>query len=71
MVYDIWMGLIDNCFCQEGSELEGTRGEGICKAKAGNSPYCRSRPSINPVLRTDIDGYMVCGKRGGKDFLNA
>lgn len=70
MIYDIWMGLIENCFCQDGSELEGTRGEGNCKAKAANSPYCRSRPSINPVLRNNIDGWKICGKRGGEDFLN-
>ena len=71
MVYDVWMGLIENCFCQDGSELEGTRGEGNCKGKAANSPYCRSRPAINPTLRTDIEGEKVCGKRGGSDFLSA
>ena len=70
MVYDVWMGLIENCFCQDGSELEGTRGEGTCKAKEANSPYCRSRPAINPILRTDISGWQVCGQRGGSNFLD-
>ena len=70
MVYDVWMGLKDNCFCQDGSELEGTLGEGTCKAKAANSPYCRSRPSINPVIRSNINGQRICGKRGGANFLN-
>jgi len=70
MVYDIWLGLFDSCFCQEGSQLESTLGDGGCRGKTANSPYCRSRAPINPVVRNNLNGYKICGKRAGSNFLN-
>ena len=70
MVYDIWLGLFDSCFCQEGSSLESVKGEGGCRGKTANSPYCRSRPPINPVIRNNLNGYKICGKRAGSNFLS-
>ena len=71
MVYDIWLGLVDTCFCQEGSDLDGTQNDGGCKGKEANSPYCRSRPPINPVVQSNLNGFKFCGKRAGENFLNA
>ena len=71
LVYDIWLGLEDGCFCQEGSALESTLRTGGCRGKAANSPYCRSRPPITSVVRNRINGFKVCGKPGGSNFLNA
>ena len=71
MVYDIWLGLEDGCFCQEGSELESTARTGGCLGKQANSPYCRSRPPITAVVRKNFNGVKVCGKRDGSNFLTA
>jgi hypothetical protein len=70
MIYDIWSGLMEVCFCQEGSSLESIYGQGGCRGKAANSPYCRSRRAIPAVIMPRIGGRKYCGTRGGESFLN-
>ena len=31
--------------------------------------YCKLMPAIEPVSQTNFDGKSICGKRGGKSFL--
>ncbi len=69
LIYDIWQGLMEVCFCQEG-RLESVYGQGGCRGKAANSPYCRSRRAITPVIMARIGGKKYCGTRSGENFLN-
>ena len=69
MVYDVWMGLQEVCFCQEGSALDSVYGKGACRGKAANSPYCRTREAINPIIRSKVNGQKFCGRRAGPNFL--
>ena len=69
MIYDIWLGLMEVCFCQEGSSLESVYGEGGCRGKAANSPYCRTREAVAPVVIPSFEGFKYCGRRAGSNFL--
>lgn len=71
MIYDVWLGLMEVCFCQVGSSLDSVYGEGGCRGKAANSPYCRTREAESPVVRASINGYKYCGRRAGTNYLDA
>ena len=57
------------CFCQEGSSLESVYGKGGCRGKAANSPYCRTREAVAPVVIPAFEGFKYCGRRAGSNFL--
>ena len=71
MIYDVWLGLKEVCFCQSDSDSDSVYGEGGCRGKAANSPYCRTREAVNPVLRSSIRNFKYCGRRGGPTYLEA
>ena len=54
MVYDIWQGLQDVCFCHEESEIGSAYRDGGCRGKAANSPYCLGRRPVFPRVRSII-----------------
>ena len=67
MVYDIWMGLQDVCFCSGGG---GTTRSGPCAGRNAYNPQCRSSSARPPVIQSDIGGFYICGKRGDTKFLD-
>ena len=71
MIFGVWQGLKEVCFCQEGSSLESVYGQGACRGKAANSPYCRTRRALPPVIMPRLSGFKYCGRRSGSSFLNA
>ena len=54
MVYDIWQGFMDVCFCHEESSIASSIKNGGCRGSAANSPYCLGRRPVFPRVRSII-----------------
>ena len=70
VAFDIWPGLNQMCYCNNESDLETVYGEG-CTGDRRATTKCTGRPAIPTLYLPVLNGYKVCGKRGGKAFREA
>ena len=70
VIYDSWPGLEVMCYCIPGSEYSSVVGE-ACSGTRGGSTKCSSRESIPTMHLGVLNGYKICGRRGGEPFYSA
>jgi len=67
--YTVWPGTYKYCDCENSAKIYLQED---CKVASLITPEgCIEQPAHAPVTLSDLNGFKVCGVRGGTNFLNA
>ena len=67
VAFDEWPGLDIMCSCTSDAEFDSVYGE-KCSGERGETSKCKTLQAAPTIYLPIIEGYKVCGKRGGKAF---
>ena len=67
VAFDEWPGLDVMCSCTSDAAFESVYGE-ACSGERGETSKCVTKPAVPTLYLPILDGYKICGKRGGKAF---
>ena len=72
MIYDEWQGMEEGCYTSPGWNIEGGVTAYSDFYSSNNKRKCEMNgPTVvSPIKLTDLGGFSICGKRGGKAFVD-
>ena len=70
VIYDSWPGLEVSCYCIPGADYDSVVGA-PCEGARSGSTKCTTREAVPTLNLGVLNGYKICGKRGGEPFKTA
>ncbi len=67
VAWDNWPGLDVMCYCNSEANYGSVVGE-PCTGSRADSTRCSTREAVPTLYLGVLDGYKICGRRGGKKF---